>query len=472
MSIYKYFFTALLLSFMFQVKAQYAIEVQIKNMPDSTVYLGYYYGNKQYAQDTLLLDKKGQGVFKGKEKLTEGLYFILLPDNQIFELIIDKEQVFSVSTIYTDNAADLIKNMKTNGSKDMEVYVDYQKFMTQQNEKAIDLRKKMETSKTQAEKDKISEHLKKLNNEVHSKWRNIKTDYPNSLLASVLRCLTNIDVPEPPKDENGKIDSNFQYNYYKQHYFDNVDFSDARLIRTQFYHSKLIRYFDKIIVPAPDTIIAESKKILDKAEANDDVFQYTLQTLFNKYNGSEIMGMDKVFVFFAENYYLKNRAKWTDTTWLKKVKKRVEELKPNLIGNKAPDIHILTPEDKPISLSMIEAEFTILFFFEPDCGHCRQSTPKLKKLSDKYWEKGVEVFGIYTQVDKKEWLDFIKEEKLENWKNAWDPYNQSNFRKKYDIKGTPTIYLVDKDKIIIAKNIDVENLEIILENEIKIKEKQ
>ncbi len=467
---YKYLFSLVFVVFSLQLKAQYSIDVHIKNLPDSTIYLCYYYGNKQYAQDTLKLDSKGRGVFQGQDTLKGGLYFVLLPGSQIFELIIDKDQKFSISTTYTGKPNDLTENLQSKGSKDMQVYIDYQAFMLQQNKKARKLQSRYKTATNEDEKKQISDSLGMLSKQVKSKWENIQKTYPESLLASILKILTEIDVPEPPKDENGNIlDSSFQANYWKKHYFDNVNFNDGRLIRTQFYHSRMMTYFEKAIIPAPDTIIAESEKILQKAKANDDVFQYTLQTLFNKYNGSEIMGMDKVFVFFAENYYLKDQANWADTSWLRKVRKRVKELKPNLIGNKAPALNLLTDKDKPISLDMIHADFTVLFFFEPGCGHCKKATPKLKELSDKYWEKGVEVFAIYTQVDKKEWLEFIKEQHLENWKNAWDPYNQSHFRQNYDMKGTPLIYLLDKDKVIIAKNIDVENLDKILEVEIKLK---
>ena len=109
----------------------------------------------------------------------------------------------------------------------------------------------------------------------------------------------------------------------------------------------------------------------------------------------------------------------------------------------------------------------VLFFYEPGCGHCKKATPKLKQLADKYWEKGVEVLGVYTQFKKEEWLEFIKEQGLENWINAWDPYNQSHFRTNYDVRSTPSIYLLDKNKNIIGKRIDVETLEQMLDDEFK-----
>ena len=451
--------------------AQYKINIQIKNMKD-TVYLGYYYGDKQYAKDTTVLNNKGIGVFEGTDTLKGGIYFILLPNNTFFELLIDNDQNFSVKTVYNDKDKEsLSSNLSIkNANSDMEMYVDYQKFMMQRNKLAIKLRKRLKNTSDTIQERIIKDSLKIVTNEVISNWNKIEKDYPKSLLTSILLCNKEIEVPEPPKDEKGIIiDSSFQYHYYKNHYFDYVNFSDERLLRTQFYHAKINRYFDKLVIPIPDTIIKESKWILNKASENKEVFKYTLQFLFNKYNNSNIMGMDKVFVFYADNYYLNGKAPWADSLWLTKVKKHTDEIRPNLIGNKAPILNLLSVNDEFISLQMIEAKYTILFFYEPNCGHCKKATPIMKKLSDKYWEKGVEVLGIYTQNNKKEWMDFIKSQNLDNWINAWDPYNQSNFRQNYDVKATPTIYLLDKDKNIIGKRIDVETVDKILQDKFNIK---
>jgi len=449
----------------------YKIDVKIDNLADSTIYLGYYFGDKQYAKDTLLLDKKGHGVFQGSDTLKGGVYFVLVPGNMFFELIIDNDQKFSLATSYDGDARSLTKKLTSSGSTDMDLYLDYQRFMAHKGELAIKLRNKLKETDDEKEKQSIKDSLELLHNEVKANWDKIEKEYPKSLLTSILLCNKEVDIPEPPKDKNGNIlDSAFQYNYYKKHYFDYVNFADERLIRTQFYHPKIDRYFEKMIIPMPDTVIKECRAVLEKASVNQEVFKYTLQLLFNKYNNSNIMGMDKVFVFFAESYYLNGKASWADSVWLKKVENRVKDIKPNLIGGKAPEIKLLSPNDEFISLHLIKAEYTILFFYEPSCGHCKKATPILKELSDKYWEKGVEVLGIYTQFEKDDWLEFIKKQGLNNWINAWDPYNQSNFRHNYDVRATPSIYLLDKDKNIIGKRIDVETVGKILEDEYKKKE--
>lgn len=444
----------------------YMINVHIDNLADSTIYLGYYYGDKQYVKDTIKLDHEANGVFTGEKSLDGGIYFVLVPGNTIFELMIDETQYFSVSTKFTGDAADLTKYLKTEGSAEQQLYIDYQQFMYNQNMLAMGLRKRLPKAKGK-EKTAISDSLELLFTQVKARWNDIETNHHKSLLAAVLRINRDIEVPDFPRDSDGNvIDSAFQYKYYKKHYFDNVDFQDARLLRTQFYQPKLVRYFDKMILQAPDTIVKESRDIISRTEGCDEMFRFTLQTIFNKYNNSNIMGMDKVLVFFGDNYYLKEgKTPWVDSAWVEKLRERVEELRYNQVGNQAVELHLYSYDDQPITISGVNAEYTVLFFFEPSCGHCKKATPKMKALADKYWSKGVEVLGIYTQTDKKEWGDFIEKQGLENWINAWDPHNQSGFRLFYDIRSTPSIYLLDRGKKIIAKRIDVETLESILDDE-------
>lgn len=450
----------------------YNIKVHIDGLADSTVYLGYYFGDKQYVKDTLKLDKKANGAFKGDKKLEGGIYFVLVPGNTIFELMIDNEQNFSVSTKFTGAPADLTKYLKSEGSDEVKMYVDYQQFMIAQNAKALELRKHLTKAKGNEGKA-IKDSLAILSNEVMARWDDIETNHQKSLLAAVLRINKDIEIPDFPRDSAGNVlDSAFQYKFYKKHFFDYVDFQDARMLRTQFLQPKIDRYFEKMILQAPDTIIKESKMLLDKAEGCDEVFRFLLQTIFNKYNNSDIMGMDKVLVFFGDNYYLNGRATWADSTWLEKLRERVEELRYNQVGNQAVELKLYTYDDQPVTISGVNAEYTVLFFFEPSCGHCKKATPKMKALADKFWERGVEVMGIYTQTDKEEWGKFIESQGLENWINAWDPYNQSGFRLFYDIRSTPSIYLLDRGKKIIAKRIDVETLEKVLEDEYARKDKK
>ena len=109
-----------------------------------------------------------------------------------------------------------------------------------------------------------------------------------------------------------------------------------------------------------------------------------------------------------------------------------------------------------------------MLFWEADCGHCKKQVPQIKTgLLDKFKPYGFKVFAVHTQNDKEKWENFVTEHELFDFINCWDPQNQTNFRVYYHIDSTPVMYLLDKDKKIIAKKLDIEQFADILTKEYK-----
>ena len=127
----------------------------------------------------------------------------------------------------------------------------------------------------------------------------------------------------------------------------------------------------------------------------------------------------------------------------------------NLVMNSFNDVYV--------SLYDIKKDFTILYFWEPNCGHCQEATPKLKTYYDKARNEGVEVFSVCTTSDKEAWSKYINEHQL-YWINGWDPDRVTHFDYYYNVQSTPTIYILDKNKKIIAKRLSVEDIPGFIEN--------
>jgi len=287
----------------------------------------------------------------------------------------------------------------------------------------------------------------------------------NTFFAKVLKSMIEIDVPDYPRDQNGNItDSTFQWRYYKDHYFDNIDFNEAGLLRTPVFQGKLTYFFDKVVVPLPDSMKFESDRVIKMAYEGDTLmFRFVAAHLLNYFETSKIMGFDEVFVHIAEQWYLSGKAYWGDSTFMAKLTERVLKITPNIIGNVAPDLKKMETYDETyMSLHAVDAEYTILVFWEPDCGHCKKEVPELfEKWRDTLSNMNVKVFCLYTQYEKEKWVDFINEKDMigSGWYNVWDgPYPHSNFRNFYDIYSTPVVYMLDREKRIVAKRIGVDSI--------------
>lgn len=445
----------------------YRIEVDVDNFQGKVCYLGYPYGPKKYLADTAEINSEGKFVFEGSKPLDGGLYFIYSPTPQslYFDLIV-AEPEFSVQT----DTLDLIANMKTHGSLENEVFFSFQKFMRGKQVLGSELSEQLKNTSDQAEKDELTAQLKSLDEEVKSYRSNLLEKNANTFAAKFIRSTINVEVPEAPKDEEGNVvDPNFGYRYYKDHYFDNIDFSDSKMLRTPNFHSKIEDYLEKMSVKHPDSIIASAHTIIDKAKANDEIFRYCVVHITSKYETSNIMGMDAVFVDLADNYYLSGDAFWADSALTAKISDRVARIKPNLLGKPAPKMMLVDTLLQPSSLYSMKAEYFVLYFYDPDCGHCKTKTPLLKELYDsKLKDMGVEVVATNIKKDVDKWKKYVKEKEL-NWTNLADPNLRSNFRYEYNLETTPIIYILDDQKKIIAKKLDVDQIEEFINKQKEIK---
>jgi thiol-disulfide isomerase/thioredoxin len=455
-------------------KAQgYKIDVTIKGWQDTTIILGHYFNKKMLVNDTIWINHKGMGTLTGDKPLPGGVYIIYMPDQKFFDLIIDNEQHFSIKV----DKEDPVNSMIINGNAQEKAFNNYQKYIAKQQKKASSIQEKIKDNSEQ-HPDSVNiwkKQLSELSKEVNSYWDDIIDKHKDSFLASFITAMREIKVPDlkSPENEPDSVLRIKQYQYYKTHYFDNIDMTDERLLRTPFFTNKLETFFEKTVFQIPDSVIKESIRVIEMANGNKDMQKFLIQFTFNRANESKQMGMDAAMVALAEKYYLSGIADWVDEEFLSKLKERVSKLKPNLIGNIAPDILMRSHTNEFYRLSEVYSPLTILVFWEPDCGHCKKEIPKIKKqVWDKYQDLGIKVFAVFTQHETEKWTSFIEEQQLEEWINVYDPYNQSNYRNLYDIYSTPVIYLLDKDKKIIAKRIGTDQIPGFIDHHFKLKKEE
>ena len=239
------------------------------------------------------------------------------------------------------------------------------------------------------------------------------------------------------------------------------------MINTPTIKGKFELYFNKVLLQIPDTILNESIRLIEKAKPDPEMYKYVASFALNNSLTSKYMGMEDVFVKLAQKYYLSGDASWADSTLLSKLMEEVIKRKPTLIGNKAPDFKMQSIDEEWFSLHNIDSPYTLVVFWETDCGHCKKEIPNLyNSIFLPFRDKGLKVLAVYTHDNKEEWEKFVMEKGIEEWINLYDPDNQTNFRLNYNIVTTPAIFLLDKDKKIIAKKLGIDAIKNILESKI------
>lgn len=439
----------------------YKIKVTIKGAQDSVCYLANYYGDKTYLTDTAYAESSGKFVFEGDSTLPGGVYIVAgQSNNRYFELIIDKEQHFAVTT-GLDN---LMQDMKFSKSEDNELFYDYISNNISNHKKIEALKKRM------SEFAEFPDSVSSLNSQIEASNTKLKNDqqkiidqHSDSFVSVLLNAMKDPEVGKIPILENGRQDSLFAYQYFKNHYWDYFDLTDDRLLRTPLFHKRLERYFTNVIYQNPDTIIREADLIIEKARPNKEVFKYIIWYLTYKFETSKIMGFDEIFVHMVDNYYSTGQAYWSDSTIVRSLAKRADALRPILIGQKAPELILIDTAGSFVSLHYTPAKYMIVIFYESGCGHCKKEIDSMKGWYNNN-DFDLEVFAICTDTSLVKWKKYIVENDLK-WINVNGTRSVTqDYHDLYDVNMTPTIFLLDEKKKIIAKRLKMEQLVPFLEN--------
>ena len=448
----------------------YSINGHIKNLAsnqDTLILASYratFKGTQSFAVDTALV-LNDKILFKKNTLLDEGMYFIFDPQTggMLLPLFVTNQNF----SFYFD-----IKNfdntLRFENSIDNTIASEYQTFLQAKLEIRNMLSNKLD-SLDNDDREIIESKISSINSSVKNYTNNFIDKNSKTFFSKFLKANQQIEIPESPLDSNGNPDRNFPYNFSKKHFWDNIDFTDSRILRTPIFFNKMDQYFDKMTAKHPDSINQSADILIKLSKANDEIFQYVVSYVTSTYERSKIMGMDAVFVHMVEKYYITNQCDWVDSTMLVKMQDRAQKIAPNLIGRKATEFiaygtaFMKDTLEIPHTLSEIKADYTVLVFFGPSCGHCKKEIPKIKNDVDSLISAGydIETFAVATEFDKKEWKKFINDQKIGDWINVADinhdeegnPVASSDWRDKYDIYSTPVIYLLDKDKKIIAKRI-------------------
>lgn len=432
----------------------YRISVNISGMTDEECFLGYHFGDKRYLQDTAAVSNE-QAVFTGEQPLKPGVYFIYTPNSIYFEVLItEDEQQFSL----TSSKENLVNNLQVEGSPSNALFNSFQKKGIEKQREAAAIQEQLKNLEDPngEQGEQLRRQLQQIDQELRAFRKDIADNNPGSLVTKIIRGSEKPALPEELKAANSG-DPITEYLFYRDHYFDNIDLSSPVMLRTPIYHNRIMEYLDRYTVPHPDSTSAAARRVVEMAMDSEETFRYVLVTVTNKYETSTMMGMENVFVTLAKEFYLDGDAGWVDPETMEKIEDRVNELEPNLIGKKAPQMFLANQNGEPVNLYSVKGNYTVLYFYDPNCGNCKKKTPIVYDAYEQFKEKNVAFMGICTITKEEDWQNYIKENKLE-WINAADLQARSNFRAEYNIVSTPRIFILDEKKKIIARRIGAKDI--------------
>lgn len=444
----------------------YEIKFTAKGLKEGgKVQFAYYQGEKKLLQDTVFV-ANDKFIIKGNTPLPRGLYLVALPDLGFFDIVIGDDQFFEVET----NPSDMINGTKIKGCLENELFYEYLKKVKPLQDIVISKSDIYTKDSCNLPKNKEKASCKTLFTEItdlQKQLKDLKKEYvtknPTFITSKIFNVTEDVDVPLFEEIKDDKVRQEKRFTYYKEHYFDNTDFTETALIRSPVLDDKIEKYFKDLIIPSCDS----TKKAVDrliKKTTKPEMFKYVLNFITTKYEKSNIMCMDCMNLYLFDNYYIKDSVKvnWISKETRQKLQEEVWKLQHNQCGKKVYPMAIKDTNGVAHDIMKIDAEYTIVYFWSATCGHCKKTTPKLlemyHRLKDEY---GVEVYSVHIDKSRTEFDKYVKEHKFD-WILTIDDGTDNNYRTAYNVFSTPTIYLLNSKKEIIAKKVDITVLEKII----------
>jgi thiol-disulfide isomerase/thioredoxin len=474
------FLTLLLAASALQAQTKRRLQFTIDGTAHDTIYLASYYGNKLYYADTAVANGKGVATFNRPEGYVTGVYAVVVPGPKYFEFLVNEPVV----EMATDTAA-LNEHLVVKKSEENQLFQAYVRYLNDKKKEADRTTALMDSTNDPIAKGNYRKHLTELENDIKDYQQDLVKQHPDTYVAYIVKMSI---APEETKmyKPDGTLDSAATYYSYRAHFWDNTNMKDPRNLHTPVFQNRFDEYVGKVVPQIPDTINKCMDELIHRMDDDSDLFKFAVNAITYKYESSDIMGMDAVFVHMAQTYYCpkegNSRVTWMPADKMAKLCERAGKMAPLLIGATGPDIILPdTTETNWVDYYKIPSKYVLIVFWDPHCGHCKKTLPP---LYDDYVAKlkplGVEVYAVAKATDSvlfHDWKAFIVANHL-NWVNVgltWHVYEEAkkasykfipefttieslNYADTWDVYSTPRFFLLDADHKIVGKQLDVDQM--------------
>ena len=419
---------------------------------DSVLYIGQHYRDGFITLDSAKVDKDNTYTFSGRRKWSTGIYALYGKEakKSMLDFTIDGSQKFSIHLTPTNEVADPQKDIVGSpANQAMYTYINKENWARKQA-RDIDKRKKSGDVKVKEEAERDMEQLNKEMKEFEMPFINANIKYRYFQLAKMF------NGPEAPDAVEDKGQ------YYLQHYWDNVDFSDHSLVYTPDLFNKMNYYFfGMLYYSETDTVCKYADKLFDRIETDTLMMRYFMDYIMPKYyRSTKNIGWDATWCHLVRRYYLAGKCPWASQSELTNKRKSVEFLEQSLIGAIGQELYMADTNQSPdpkdwISSHRFPQKYVILWFWDPDCHHCQEQTATLKALYDSLSAAGNKIFEVYAigfESDVAKWKKYVREHELP-FVNVGGTNVNIDYQVAYNVHGAPTMIILNEERRIIMNKV-------------------
>ncbi|MBP5206645.1 MAG: DUF5106 domain-containing protein [Bacteroidales bacterium] len=399
-------------------------------------------------------------VYKSKISLEPGLYWVLGDSSLVDAFLISSAKGQKFSAVVDTN------KITYTGSPENINYHSYidelQRFDNQiagLNQEFQEAQMSMPQYMLQVFADSLTARAQRITASKEAYQRKMMAENPGSLLASVIAA--GIEPPQPPKEYYQDPSQKKLKKFFMEHYFDNFPWEDPRILNTAIADNKIkgfCNYIYQFDMPELDTCII---KILEAATVNET----SLYEIFDRME--KILGSN-VSPYKMENSYIKMLRYMLSYKKLEAARKTRYEHELSIIdknhtGDILPDFRIVMSNGDTTTFHQVKSDYMLLYLQHPTCPTCREVRGRMANfpaLTSAIAKGNLKVLTVYFEDDANVWKNFIhSSEANPSYLHGWN-YDQTIEEKNlYDTRTIPFMFLIDKDKKVIRKDILVNEIE-------------
>jgi len=430
------------------------IRLHIDGLTSSWIQLQQVHENKISMLDSIQTDKSGNAAFVFQTRLEPGYYEMILPNERLLPLILDQDQTVA----FTTDTGQLISHMQVSGSLENTLLYNGLQYDWNLGRRFQAEIESIQSQNGQLLDDAYIDQLRqKYFAERETYYKQIMDTYADALFskyelakqrpAILYRIIADSTLDQASRQQ--RLLSAF---------WDNMDFSDERLLHTPVAFDKLREYLNNYVPNETSIKIQAIDLLMEKVAPYPDWYKFFATWIADDYlppfNGQ--MDPDAIYIHMVDHYLTKDRAPWADSIHLYAYQFRSENMRPSLVGMVGQNIQAKDTAGQDHLLDEIKSPYVALFFYHTDCEHCIKETPLVVEQYRKLKDQGLEVMAIAMSPSEDEWKAFIAKNEMD-WINVTDDDNPDVY-KKYFVRATPEIYLLNPDRTIIGKHLTAEDI--------------
>jgi peroxiredoxin len=113
-------------------------------------------------------------------------------------------------------------------------------------------------------------------------------------------------------------------------------------------------------------------------------------------------------------------------------------------------------------------KIVLIHFWFSSCSPCRIQNSKLRYIYDQYISKDFEIVGISTDHHQTDFVKTIKDDGM-SWTNLLDRSDRTAVQYIYEITTFPSNLIIDRNGMIVAKDMPLDRLETTIDSLVKLK---